>query len=282
MTDMLHSVLSQFRDTMLTAVARLEFSLRDLPMSQATYTGNPNATWCSPNHVNSRAMSECDSDSNEHIHEIMKTLDGLSRRISKLEVREPKSNDSVIEVDDVSGILDMKPPEGSRNIIIRSAQQTPALSAAVAAANPPDFTISTGDSATAASRDEEVEEGEESEAEEEEGEAEVEEEEEEEDDEEPDLRPLQYKGEQYFVDADNSLYKETDEGYEEVGKWDAKMKIATFYEEEAASEEEEEDAIEVEDFVYKGTTYQRDAENNVYLDGEQVGTWNGKKILPVA
>ena len=47
---------------------------------------------------------------------------------------------------------------------------------------------------------------------------------------------------------------------------------------EEASEEEEEDGIEVEDFEYKGTLYQRDADGTVYLDGEEVGFWNGKTI----
>ena len=50
-------------------------------------------------------------------------------------------------------------------------------------------------------------------------------------------------------------------------------------EEEEEVVEDEEEAIEVEEFLYKGQTYQRDAENNVYLDGTQVGTWNGKKII---
>ena len=46
-------------------------------------------------------------------------------------------------------------------------------------------------------------------------------------------------------------------------------------------DEEEEEGIEVEDFEYKGTTYQRDADGNVYLDGEQVGVWTGKTIKAV-
>jgi hypothetical protein len=54
-------------------------------------------------------------------------------------------------------------------------------------------------------------------------------------------------------------------------------------EEEMNDEEEDDDenGIEVEDFEYKGTMYQRDSDNNVYLDGEMVGIWNGKNIKAV-
>ena len=52
-------------------------------------------------------------------------------------------------------------------------------------------------------------------------------------------------------------------------------------EEEEEEDEEEEDGIAVEDFEYKGTTYQRDDDGNVYLDGEQVGIWTGKSIRAI-
>ena len=48
---------------------------------------------------------------------------------------------------------------------------------------------------------------------------------------------------------------------------------------EDEDEEEDEEGIEVEEFEYKGITYQRDDENNVYLDGEPIGVWNGRKIV---
>jgi hypothetical protein len=47
---------------------------------------------------------------------------------------------------------------------------------------------------------------------------------------------------------------------------------------EEEEEEEGEEGIEVEDFEYKGTVYQKDAAGTVYLDGEEVGFWNGKTI----
>jgi len=46
-------------------------------------------------------------------------------------------------------------------------------------------------------------------------------------------------------------------------------------------EDEDEDGIEVEEFEYKGTVYQRDSDNNVYLDGELVGLWTGKIIKAI-
>ena len=47
-------------------------------------------------------------------------------------------------------------------------------------------------------------------------------------------------------------------------------------------EEEEEEGIEVEDFEYRGTIYQRDEDGTVYLDGEEVGFWNGKTIKAIS
>ena len=312
MSDNLHSALAQFRDTMLTAVARLEFTLRDSnSVAIPNYLVNPNATWV-PNAarpMRSDASSEVSESLTERIEQseqfqvLANTLDGLMRRMAALEQRESRGSPSlsgnpvstVLEVNDMTGILEMQPPANSRNVVIKSPIATPALAAAITAANPPDLNLSTGDSATGASEDEEeevVEEGAEEETEEEIEEEEVEEEEAEvveEEEEEPDLRPVTYKGQQYFVDAEHSLYTETDEGYEEVGKWDPLSHTPSFFgaeeNEEVVEEEEEaeeEEAVEVEEFEYKGKTYQRDSENNVYLDGEQIGTWNGKKIIPMA
>jgi hypothetical protein len=56
-------------------------------------------------------------------------------------------------------------------------------------------------------------------------------------------------------------------------------------EEEEVEEEDVEDSseegIDVEEFEYKGTVYQRDSDNNVYLDGELVGLWTGKIIKAI-
>jgi hypothetical protein len=295
MADNLHSVLSEFRDTMLAAVARLEFSLRDQQpprYSTYNYVGNPNATWI-PNSMASSAVNPQNDDdesssvgSNEVFQTLMRHLETLTSRVATLERQGPvataPSSASVLEVNDIHGILELQPPSGSRNIIVKTPAATPALAAAIAAANPPSLELhSNGDSATDTTEDHgpiENEPAEEGEVEEEDG------------DETPHLKQITYSGETYFIDIDHALYKETDEGYEEIGKWDATNKVAEFYAPEPAEEEEEveeeteeaeEEAVEVEEFVYKGTTYQRDEENNVYLDGEHIGTWNGKKIVPL-
>jgi len=52
-------------------------------------------------------------------------------------------------------------------------------------------------------------------------------------------------------------------------------------EDEEEEDDDSEEGIEVEEFMYKGITYQRDGNGTVYLDGDEVGTWNGKKILPL-
>jgi len=104
--------------------------------------------------------------------------------------------------------------------------------------------------------------------------------------------PLEIDGTTYWLDDDHIVYKETEEGYEEVGSFDPESGEVVIEqddveeeeeeeEEEAEEEEEEEEeGIETEEFIFKGQTYYRDSDNNVYNeDGEQLGIWNGKKIV---
>jgi ribosome-binding ATPase YchF (GTP1/OBG family) len=108
-------------------------------------------------------------------------------------------------------------------------------------------------------------------------EAEEEAEEAEEEDLDPSTFPdLKHKGKVYKKSTDNTLYLETEEGWEEVGKWDAATKTII-------EEAEEEADPELTEFQYKGKIYFLDNDNNVFEETdegyEQVGTWNGKKIL---
>jgi len=140
-----------------------------------------------------------------------------------------------------SEMLNIQPVPNSKNIIV--SKGTPALSAAIASYAPPVMELDESSIMHDTDKNEvEVEDEMEEEVEEEmEEEVEVEEEE---------------------------VEVEEEEG-EEVE------------EEEVEEEEVEEEAIEVEDFNYKGLIYQRDLDNNVYLDGEHIGTWNGKKIIAI-
>ena len=59
-------------------------------------------------------------------------------------------------------------------------------------------------------------------------------------------------------------------------------------EEEEEAPEEEEQALELEEFEYKGTTYYKDADNNVYSTDEDgdvipdpVARWNGTKLVRI-
>ena len=203
--------------------------------------------------------------------------------------------------------MEIRPALNTRNILVPSVRSTPALAAAVAAASalPPDLDLNSETSSESEEEDVfeekgevnepiEVEEHEEEAVEEETVEEEAADEAAEEgvvegdvvegsecskestvDAEEPELKPIKIKKVLYYIDSENNLYSETEDGYEQVGVYDPETKTI-----KPVEEQESEGAVEVEDFVYKGTTYQRDAENNVYLDGEQVGTWNGKKIIP--
>ena len=79
------------------------------------------------------------------------------------------------------------------------------------------------------------------------------------------------------------IYKETEEGYEEIGSYDPDTGELNIEEGEGEDEGEEVEAedeeIETVEFTFKGKTYLRDEENNVYNeDGEEVGKWTGTAI----
>lgn len=128
------------------------------------------------------------------------------------------------------------------------------------------------------------------------------------DEEEPNFSPLVVDGTTYWLDAsDHTVYKKTDEGYEEVGSFDPDTgeieiedeeqeesekegEVVEEEEQEESQEEEEsqheveeeseeEEEAEVEEFSYKGKTYLRDSENTVYSeDGDVLGIWTGTVI----
>jgi hypothetical protein len=277
MADNIHTTLAAFRDTVLTAIARLEFQLRDSMTGRDLYE---RSTILSD--IHGPDMSKHDAN----IQELFKRIDSLERRIVEQQ-REP-----ILERE----FMDIRPALNTRNVLVPSVRSTPALAAAVAAAStPPELELNSETSSEASeetaeevAEEESVEEAvveevvEESEEEasvektvvEEESVKEAEKSEEEA--EEPELTPIRIKKVQYYIDSENNLYSETEDGYEQVGVYDPETKTIKPMEEEAESEDE---GVEVEDFEYKGKTYQRDTENNVYLDGEQIGTWNGKKIV---
>lgn len=105
--------------------------------------------------------------------------------------------------------------------------------------------------------------------------------------------PLEVGDETYWLDSDYKLYKETDEGYEEInGTYDPETGELTLEEEDEADEdateaeaeedeieETEEETEEAEEFTYKNKTYYRDSNNNVYnAEGDTIGIWTGSVI----
>lgn len=119
---------------------------------------------------------------------------------------------------------------------------------------------------------EEAEEAEESEEEEEEVEEEAE-------SEAPKFTPLEVGDETYWLDEANAVYKETEEGYEEIGSYDPDTGELNIEEGEGEEVEAEDEEIETIEFTFKGKTYLRDEENNVYNEeGEEVGKWTGTAI----
>jgi hypothetical protein len=258
MADSLHNVLASFRDSILQSIARLEFQMRDIAAAQRF----------TPTHsVYEVPPSQGSSD--PAIHEILSRIESLEMKMSELAAKpvvsvKKESTGSFHETDEVEEIIKIEQPANTRNIIVLSAVSTPALAAAVAAVNPEPAPIAL-DSVSESDASGEV-------VEEEESENSV-----------PDLKKVIIKGVSYYMDSSNTVYQETEDGYEEVGTYNPKLDRIEVTEEAAEEEEEEEEAIETEEFVYKGQTYQRDAEGNVYDDeGDVIGHWNGKKIVAAA
>jgi hypothetical protein len=297
MADSLHMSIAGFRETMLTALAKLEFQLRDTAVQSAKYSIPAMSTI---------ATDEYEDCGRFEIAKLTSLVSQLSTRIASLEEEiskrdyrpsypSPPTPDPM-----VSELLNMRPPSNTRNILVSSVRSTPALAAAVAAATVPalDLAFTAGDAAentdeestidhTGLDHDEDVEMEVVEEEQQEEHEDQQEEQNDEGDVEEgdsessgPDLKPIKIDGKQYYIDEEQNVYSETMDGYEQVGIFDSKTKKLVVEEESNDEDNEaEEEGIVVEDFVYKGKTYQRDEEGNVYLDGEQIGTWNGKRIV---
>jgi hypothetical protein len=88
--------------------------------------------------------------------------------------------------------------------------------------------------------------------------------------------PLEVGDKTYWLDQNLVVYKETDDGYVEIGTYDAESGELDIVDDE---EEEEECAVETTEFTYKGKTYFRDEDNNVYNeDGEEIGIWTGTVV----
>ena len=201
MADSLHNALSKFRTTMLSAIAHLEFELRDT------------------------------SPKVDRIDSVVNSLQDLT---SIVRILEKKVTDSEM--------LNIQPVPNSKNIIV--SKGTPALSAAIASYAPPVMEL--------------------------------------------DESSIMHDTDKNEVEVEDEMEEEVEEEMEEEVEVEVEEEeVEVEVEEEEVEEEEveeeglEEEAIEVEDFNYKGLIYQRDLDNNVYLDGEHIGTWNGKKIIAI-
>ena len=135
MADMLHQSLATFRDTMLTAIAKLEFQLRD------TYT-RP-TPYSSYNRWAEEEREEQSSSSESFLPTttMESTLKSLLTRIDILE--QSVASRSLASMREE--FLTMEPLKHTKNVLVPSIRSTPALAAAVAAASaiPPEIILST-------------------------------------------------------------------------------------------------------------------------------------------
>ena len=255
MSDPIHMCLSKFRDSILSSVAHLEFQLRDVTASHTTQTAAP--------------ISVADET-------VRKELQDVRARMAEMEETMTMLMEKYAKQDTIDMIrqelLSIQPSLDTKNILISSVRNTPALQAAVAAANPPDFQLEDSeddDTLSSILADEEDTDQIVDVPEEIKSEGDVED--------EP-LKQVVIQGTSYYMDNDNLLYHETEDGYEQIGSYDPVHDTIELLVEDSEDQDSEE-AVEVEEFEYKGKTYQRDNDGIVYLDGEEIGTWNGTRIL---
>lgn len=283
MADSIHNTLASFRDTMLQSIAQLEFQMRDIAMmSRPSPYLEPTPSYydtAMPMPMPAHTVS------NELIQTLIERIETLESKLTDSVKQEPVSSFNEIEE-----ILTIEKPYTTRNILIPSVRSTPALAAAVAAADEAALhpIILDSESESESESDVAIVQHERCEMSESDCTGEVEEDVDDngsgESESDPELKKVVIQGVSYYMDESNTVYQETEDGYEEVGVYNPKFDRIDVMntEEEAEEEEEEEEAIEVEEFVYKGHTYQRDSEGNVYDDELNViGKWNGKKIVAV-
>jgi hypothetical protein len=258
MADYIHQSLAAFRETMLTGIARLEFQIRDFAATSSSSDSSEDKSSIGP-------VLE------ETLLHLARRLDSieasLQHRLPAVVVKEENSDETLDE------IIKMEQPSTTRNILVQSVRSTPALAAAVAAASAFPPALDLLDSETIASKLETDDGGDESSG--------------------PDFQQIVIKGKPYYMDSEMCVYKETDEGYEQIGKYDSVSDTIIYEEEEQEEEtqeehegevlEEEEESPDLEQFTWKGNTYYKDVENSVYRETdegyEQIGTWNGKKVI---
>lgn len=304
MADHIHHAFTDFRDTMLTAIAKLEFQLRDSIARQTVKSvctepwgcmavPGPNAFDGDSHSDSSSSISEIPTDTSAVfgpvLQEFAKRLEAIEKKFDVLPTAIPV--EAVGETESMTDLLTLKPEPTSRNVLVPSVRNTPALSAAIAAANPPTLSLT-----TPIVQEDSVGPGQLSEdAEEEKDEENVDEgtvEEEEEDSEGFPIKQVVIQGKSYFMDSDNTVYTETEEGYEEIGMYDPALDKVVLHGqeeqeedvgEEEQNDEEESESLEVEEFEYKGKSYYRDEANNVY-DEEMtlIGEWTGSRIKRIA
>ena len=277
MADAIHSVLSQFRDSILGAVATLEFRLRDLIQVQGGTTSTVDLT-----DLRSR-IEQLETIRSVQSEEKFKRLEDLIQKMNTgpsivsetcgdeshvrselMKITKPTSSNVLV-------------PVGIHSIHVISAAPVPSL-----VKKNLEVIIEDGDQ-DGASHSEVTSEK----------------------DEEPSLEEFDVDGVIYYKDDEHAVYEKTGEGeYEQVGQWDPNEETLEFFEtedsksqetmeveekeaveeeeEDEEEEEEEEEELECEEFEYNGTTYLRDTENKVYTaEGELIGLWNGKRIRPV-
>ena len=237
-------LLASFRSDVLRSLSNLEFQIRDLN----TYHDMPPLVPLVPlvpvetNTEVNNLKNEINTQK-EDIKFLTDNLKNVYRLLEQLHEEKDQRNT----------LLNIQSNQNTKNVLVR----TPALEAAVAAANDMEpFTLDADESSIEV--ESEADNEEEEEVEEDQGEADNEEEEE---GEEQGENEAEEQGE-----AENEVEEEGEEEVEEEA-------------EEEAENEVDEDAVEVEEFDYKGTTYQRDEEGVVYLEGDEVGQWNGKRII---
>ncbi len=308
MADMIHMSLSNFRNTMLTAVACLECELRDrsMPANPSPHVFSDDGGRLLGLESSMDLLRRTILEFNHTLVEMGLRIQDVEQKVDLLAIRPNLCSENPIytsqeatsyryelraQEDDVASLSSIEDIADIDEAEPAGADLLPEVDETVPVEAEPEPEI---DEHVAVPSNESVhsisEEGDEEEVEA------VEEASEEVVEESSDMEVLTLDGVDYYLDSDQNVFTLDSEAgeYTQVGTYDPEEgAIAFLTEETEEGVEEVEEAIEeveedpMEEFTYKGETYYRDGESNVYtLDAEageytHIGTWNGKKIVKV-
>lgn len=300
MADMIHMSLSNFRNTMLTAVACLECELRDrtMPVNNPVHIFPEDSSRIIGLESSMDLLRRTILEFNHTLVEMGLRIQDVEQKVDLLAVTpSPDTNNPIYtsqeftsyryqihmkddaetlsSIEDIEETADIDEAAPAGSELIHEVDENIPVEAEPEPEIDEHANVPSSESVHSISEDEENADAEEG----------------------SDMEVLTLDGVDYYIDNDQYVFTlDIDAGeYTQVGTYDPEEGTIAFLSgetEEEADQEADQEAEEVEEdpmeeFNYKGTTYYRDSESNVYtLDADageytHIGSWNGKKIIKV-